>query len=132
MSKSSRFRTPFGSQLVNRSSSLLKSARHQFCTIVSLIWDKLSCNEVLLFGFEILGRFLNTTTTADKISCSNTDNLAQQIQRQLSQEPKRFPDNFFVFLKPPSNLGYLKESDESHSLIISEINDSERGGYLNI
>ena len=101
MSKSSRVRTPFWSQSVNRSQSLLKSARDHFYTIVSLIWEQLSCNEMLLVRCEILGRFLNTMTTDDNISRGNRNNSAQQIQMQLSQQPKRFSRVFFVFLKSP-------------------------------
>ena len=71
-------------------------------------------------------------TTDDKISRSNKNNLEQEIQRVLSQEPKRFSQVFFVFLKPLSNFEYFGENEESHSLSISEINDSERGGYLNV
>ena len=51
---------------------------------------------MLLVGFEILGVFLNTMTTDVKISRSNRDNLAQQIQMQLSQEPKIFLDFFCI------------------------------------
>ena len=86
----SRFRTPFGSQRINASQSLLKSARHHFYTIVPLIWDKLSCKKLLLVRFEILGLLLNTMTIDHKISRRNRYNFAQQIQMQLAGELKKF------------------------------------------
>ena len=42
MCKSSRFRTPFGSQRINGSQLPLKPAQDHFYTTVPLIWDKLS------------------------------------------------------------------------------------------
>ena len=41
MTKRSLFRQPFGSQRVNGSETLLKSARYHFCTTFHLISDKL-------------------------------------------------------------------------------------------
>ena len=37
-----------------------------------------------------------------------------------------------AFLKSTSNLEHFGKEDESPSLSISEIIDSERGGYLNV
>ena len=132
MSKSSRFRTPFGNQCVNWSQSLLKSPRHLFYTIVSLIWDKLSYKNFLFVRVEILGLFLNTITTDDRISRRNRDNFAQQIPMQLSQEPKFLSQISFVFLESKTNFVYFEKDEESHSLSLSEINDSERGGYSTV
>ena len=41
-------------------------------------------------------------------------------------------DFFFAFLKCACNLEHFEKKDEYHSLIISEIMDCERGGYLNV
>ena len=82
------FRTPFGSQRINPSQSLLKSSRHHFYTNVPLIWDKLSCKKLLLVRLETLGLFLNTITTDLKISRRNSYNFAEQNQMQLAGEPK--------------------------------------------
>ena len=108
MSKSSRLRTHFGSQRVNESQSLLKSARDHFYTIFQLIWHKLSCKMLLQVRFEILGLFLATMTNDDEISRRNRDNFGQQIQMQLSQEPKIFSTYFFVFLKCTPNFEYCE------------------------
>ena len=71
-------------------------------------------------------------TTDDQISRRNRNNLETQIQMQLSQEPKRFSHFFVVFLKSAPNFEYFEQKKESHSLSISEMIDSERGGFLNI
>ena len=59
-------------------------------------------------------------------------NVAPQMPMELSQGQKIFPHYFFAFLKFTSNFEYFEKNDESHSLSISDINDSERGGYLNV
>ena len=127
MSKTSRLRTPFGSQRVDRSQSLLKSARRHFYTIVPLIRDILSCKKSLLVRFEILALFVNTMTTEDKNSRRNRDHFEQQIQMQLSQKSKVFSEYYLAFLKFTSNFQYF-EKERSHILNISEIIHSERGG----
>ena len=52
---------------------------------------------------------------------------------KLSQKPKTFSNFFIAFLKSTSNSEHFEEKkSESHSLSISGIIDSERGGYLNV
>ena len=51
---------------------------------------------------------------------------------QLPQEPEIFSQYFFEFLKPTSNFEYFEKREESYSLNVSEILDSEKSGYLNI
>ena len=43
-----------------------------------------------------------------------------------------FWEFFIPFLKCAQNLEYFEKKDENPSLIISEIMDCERGGYLNV
>ena len=59
-------------------------------------------------------------------------NLPQQFQTPASQKEKIFPGFFIVFLKCAWNLEHFKKKDEYSSLIISEIIDAERCGYLNV
>ena len=59
-------------------------------------------------------------------------NLAQQVQTPLPQKQKTFCGFFIAFLKCASNLENFEKNDEYPSLIISEIMDCERGGYLNV
>ena len=51
---------------------------------------------------------------------------------QLSQKPKSFSEFFIASFQSTSNSEYFGKKDESHSLIFSEIFDSEKVGYLNV
>ena len=59
-------------------------------------------------------------------------NLAQQFQTLLSQKQKPFSGSFIAFLKCARNLDFFKKKDEYPILIISEIIDAERRGYLKV
>ena len=59
-------------------------------------------------------------------------NLRQQTQRPFSQKQKTFSGFFITFLKCALNLEHFQKKDEYPSLIISEIIDAERRGYLNV
>ena len=59
-------------------------------------------------------------------------NLPQQFQTPASQKQKIFSGFFIEFLKCAWNLEHFRKKDESSSLIISEIIDAERRGYLNV
>ena len=82
--------------------------------------------------YEILRPFVNGLTADDKYSGSNMQNLAQQFQTPLSQKQKTFSGFFIAFLKCAWNLQHFLERDEYPSLIISEIIDAEKRGYLNV
>ena len=81
--------------------------------------------------YEILRLFVNVLTVDDKYSGSNMQNLRQQFQTPLSQKKKTFSGFFIAFLKCAWNLEHFQKKDEYSSLIISEIIDAERRGYLN-
>ena len=59
-------------------------------------------------------------------------NLRQQFQTPLSHKQKTFSAFFITFLKFAWNLGHFQKKDEYPSLIISQIIDAERRGYLNV
>ena len=59
-------------------------------------------------------------------------NLPQQFQTPLSQKQRTFSVFFIAFLKCAWNLQNFQEKDGYPSLIISEIIDAERRGYLNV
>ena len=59
-------------------------------------------------------------------------NLRQQFQTPASQKQNFFSGFFIVFLKCAWNLEHFQKKDEYSSLIISEIIDAERRGYLNV
>ena len=59
-------------------------------------------------------------------------NLRQQFQTPFSQKQNTFSAFFIAFLKYALNLEHLQKKDEYPSLIISDIIDAERRGYLNV
>ena len=81
---------------------------------------------------EILRLFVNTLTADNKYSRCNVHNFAHQVQTPCSQKQKTFCQFFIAFLKCALNLEHFEKKDEYPSLIISEIMDCERGGYLNV
>ena len=82
--------------------------------------------------YEILRPFVNGLTADDKYSGSKMQNLSQQFQTPLSQKEKTFSGLFIAFLECAWNLEHFQKKDEYPSLIISEIIDAERRGYLNV
>ena len=59
-------------------------------------------------------------------------NLPQQFQTPLSQHQKIFSEFFIALLKCAWKLENFQKKDEYPGLIISEIIDAERRGYLNV
>ena len=59
-------------------------------------------------------------------------NFLEQFQTPLSQKQKTFSGFFITFLKGAWNLEHFQKKDKLSSLIISEIIDAERRGYLNV
>ena len=132
MSKKSCFGTPFANERVNRSQTLLKSARHHYYPLFSSIRGKLSCKKWPSVWYEILSLFVNALTADDKYSNSNMQNFPQQFQTPLSQKQKTLSGFFIAFMKCAWNLEHFQKKEEYPSLIISEIIDAERRGYLNV
>ena len=111
---------------------MLKSARNHYYSLFSPIRSKLSSKKSPSVWYEILRLFVNALTADDKYSSSNMQNLRQQFQTPLSQKQKTFSQLFITFLKCAWNLEKFPEKDEYRSLIISEIIDAERRGYLHV
>ena len=76
--------------------------------------------------------FVNALTADDKNSGSNMQNFPEQFQTPLSQKQKTFSRFFIAFLKFAWNLEHFEKKDEYSTLIIYEIIDAERHGYLNV
>ena len=76
--------------------------------------------------------FVNALTVDDKVSGSNMQNFPEQFQTPLSQKQKTFSGFFIAFLKCAWNLEHFQKKDVYSSLIIYEIIDAERRGYLNV
>ena len=59
-------------------------------------------------------------------------NFLEQFQTPLSQKKNTFSGFFITFLKGAWNLEHFQKKDEYPSVIISEIIDAEKRGYLNV
>ena len=92
----------------------------------------MSCQKSPSVWYEILRLFVNALTVDDKYSGSNMQKFPVQFQTPLSQKQKTFSGFFIAFLKYAWNLEHFQKKDEYPSLIISEIIDAERCGYLNV
>ena len=83
--------------------------------------------------FEILELFVNTLTTDDKYSSRNIQNLTQQLQTTMSQKQKTFYRIFITYVKSKEEVQTIfVKKDESTSLSIYDIVDSEKIVYLNV
>ena len=71
-------------------------------------------------------------TSDYKYSRRNMQTFAQQVQTPLSLKQKIFSLFFIPFLKSAWNVENFQEKGEFSRLIISEIIDSKRGGYLSV
>ena len=76
--------------------------------------------------------FVTTLTVNDKYYRSNMQNLEQQFRTPLSRKQKTISGFFIAFLKCAWYLGHFQKRDEYPRLIISEIIDAKRPGYLNV
>ena len=92
----------------------------------------MSCKKSAPVWYEIVRPFLNALTVDDQYSDSNMENFPQQFQTPLSKKQKVFSGFFIAFLKCAWNLEHFQKKDEYSSLIISEIIDADRRGYLNM
>ena len=110
----------------------MKSARHHYYSLLSSIRGKLSYKKSPSVWCEILRLFVNALTADDKYSGRNMQNFPQQFQTPLSKKQKIFSHFFIAFLKCAWNLEHFRKKYEYSSLIISEIIDAERRGYLNV
>ena len=71
-------------------------------------------------------------TTDEKYSRRNMLNFTQQFEAPLSQKQETSSGFFIAFLKCALNLEHFEKKDEYPSVVISKVNDSERGCYLNV
>ena len=97
----------FGTQHVNESQTLLRSAQNQFQTTVLLTLDRGSRKRLVLVTSELLGQFLNTLTADYKYSRQNRENFSQQVPMKTSLKRKTCSRFFIVFLKSTLNLEHF-------------------------
>ena len=92
----------------------------------------MSCKKSPSVWYKVLRLFVNALTADDKYSGTNMNYLRQQFQTPLSLKQKISSGFFIAFLKSAWHFKHFQKKDEYPSLIISEIIDAERRGYLNI
>ena len=92
----------------------------------------MNCKKSPSVWYEILRLFVNALDANDKYSGSNMQILPQQFQTPLSDKQKTLSGIFIAFLICAWNLEDFLKKDEYPSLIISEIIDAERSGYLKV
>ena len=90
----------------------------------------MSWKKSALVRSKILGLFVNTLTAEYTYSGRNMQTLTQQVQMKLSLKQKIFSEFFIAFLKSTWNGEHFQKKGDSSSWSISEIIDSNRGGYL--
>ena len=109
MHERSCFRKPFGSERVNESLKVLKSAEKYLYLTFSSFWANLSQRKSFLVRSELLGLLVNTLTANYEYSRSNTDNLPLPLQRHLSEKLKIFSACFIAFLESALNLEHFEK-----------------------
>ena len=81
---------------------------------------------------EFFRLFLNTLTPDDNYSRRDMQIFWQQLQTALSQKGKNLCGFFIALPKCAWNLERSEKKEEHPSLIITEINASERDVYLSV
>ena len=122
---------PFGSERVNETQKLLKSAENYFYPTFSLFWTKSSWKKLFSTRSEILGLLDNTLTGNYEYSRTNRENLPWPIQIKLSKKLGGFCCIVFKFLLLTWNFQCSETKNEPQRLSISEFVESERCAYLN-
>ena len=81
----------------------------------------------MLVLWKMLGLLVNTLTDDDKYSLLYRDNLPQQIQILLSQNPKTFSRLSSEIFIPTLNFEHFQKKDDPHSRCSSQITVPEKG-----
>ena len=110
MHKRACFWKPFGSEPVDESQKLLKSAEKYLYGNFPSFSAKLSEKKLFLIGCEILGLLYNTLPRNYQYSRINRENLPLLIQIKLSKKPEIFCCIFFEFLDTLLNFQYFEKS----------------------
>ena len=94
----------FGSEHVDGSQTLLRSARTHFHTIIPLILGRTRKKRLVLVSAEVLGQSVNTMTAVYKYFRQTLKNLPQEVQTLISQKLKSFSGFFIALPKSALNL----------------------------
>ena len=116
--ESSCFRTPFESQRLHLSQTLLKFPQQYFYPNFPLTTDKLSQKTSLSVRSEISGLFGNTLTADHIYFHHNWENFPQHVETPWSQKQGPFSEIFIPFLESVQNFGYFEKNDHLRRLNI--------------
>ena len=97
---------PFGSQHVNESHKLMKSAEKHFCPTFLSLWAKLTLKKSFLVRSDNLGLLV---TANYEYSRHNRENLPLPIHMQLSKKPNKSCCFFIAFWKSTSNIKHSEK-----------------------
>ena len=86
MQSKASFSKRFGSESVNESQNLLKSAKKYIYGSFPSFWAKMSYKKLFLIRSKILGLFENTLTAKYEYFRNNRENLHLPIKTKLSEK----------------------------------------------
>ena len=109
MHKRSCFWKLFGSEHINESLNLLKSAEKYFHPTFSSVWVNLDYKKLFLIRPEILGRPVNTLTSYYDYSRSNRDKLRLRVQMQIPGKLQAFFRFLIAFLESALNVEHFEK-----------------------
>ena len=81
----------------------------------------------MLVLYKFLRLLVKTLTDNEKYSLLYRDNLTQQIDILLSQNPKTFSQLSSEILEYTLNIAHFQKADDPHSWFSSQITVSEKG-----
>ena len=131
MAEISYIRTPFQSQRVHVSQTLLKSVWQHFYRNFPLTTNKLSSKTSLSVRSKISVLFVNRLTADHMYFRHNFENFAQYVKTPLSQKRQTFSGIFIQFLEFTQNFPHFHKNGEVHRLNIWDVIESEKCGDLN-
>ena len=132
MSKMSRLVRPFDKQHAKRATAVWKSASQHRYPIHWSLSRLLSWKKRLLLTSQILRRVVNTLSSNEKYAFFKRDNLAIEIQMQLSQKQKTFSQFFTASSKSTWNFEYFEQNDDLHRFCDYEITGLQKHSKISV
>ena len=130
MPKISHFRTPFESQRVHGYQTLLKRPCQHFYQNFPSIQDALSSKTSLLVKSEILGLFGNTLTADHMYFRRQMKKISATCSTPIISRTENIFWNFYCIFGICTKFCAFRKKNHLYSLNISQVNDSEKSGYL--
>ena len=126
------FWKPFGSECVNESQKLLKSAEKHFYPTLSWFWGIPSLKKLILIRSEILAILVNTLTPNYEYSRNNKETFTITNSNQIIWKITIFLPYLLSIFRMYIKILIFWKKHERYRSNISELIDSESCGYLNV